>query len=59
MLIYFAVSLYIIIYKGAMLCARVRVIVRACDPMGSHGAVWGAVGGAMAALWAVAALRGA
>ena len=26
-----------------MLCARVRVIVRACDPMGPHGAVWGAV----------------
>ena len=26
-----------------MLCACVRVIVRACDPMGPHGAVWGAV----------------
>ena len=26
-----------------MLYARVRVIVRACDPMGPHGAVWGAV----------------
>ena len=26
-----------------MLCARVRVIVRACDRMGPHGAVWGAV----------------
>lgn len=33
MLIYFPASLYIIIFKGAMLCARVRVIVRACDPM--------------------------
>jgi len=34
MLIYLAAFLYIIIHKGAMLCARVRVIVRACDPMG-------------------------
>ena len=46
MSIYFAVSLYIVIYKGAMLCARVRVIGRACGPMGPHGAVWGAVWGA-------------
>jgi len=28
-----------------MLCARVRVIVRACDLMGPHGAAWGAVRG--------------
>ena len=34
MLIYSAASLYIIIYSAAMLCARVRVIGRACDPMG-------------------------
>ena len=34
MLIYFAASLYIIIFKGAILCARVRVTGRACDLMG-------------------------
>ena len=34
MLIYFAAFLYIIIYSAEMLCARVRVNGRACDPMG-------------------------
>ena len=34
MLIYFAASLYIIIYSAEMLCARVRVIGRACDLIG-------------------------
>ena len=61
-----------------MLCARVRVIVRVCDPMGPRarargigtaracariqtreGAPQGARARKGAALWAVAALRGA
>jgi len=47
MLIYFVVSLYINIFKGAMLRARVRVIVRACDPMGPYGVPCGRYGGAV------------
>jgi hypothetical protein len=47
MLIYSAASLYIIIYSAEMLCARVRVIVRACDPMGPRARARG-IGGARA-----------